>query len=262
MRLAIAACLLAFSATAAVAELEPLNTGGMKDWTFNGHVLSEPGSSVGGARVLYCPSEEDDPVLRAAIAAELGGGATVDYFDSRAAVPSLSLLVGYDCVFTWANFAFLDNVATGDALADFVDAGGSVVLGSFCTFTSGNSLSGRIMTDSYAPVWSPTGSNRFADDSYAGDGTTCIHDGVVAYNSTFRDVLALQGGGAQDGSFFDGEIAHAYRADYAVVYSNGAGGVQLAPGGDYPRAIANACSCVASTPTEEKSWSEVKSLYR
>lgn len=37
-------------------------------------------------RVLYAPSEEDDPDYRAAIAAFTGG--TADYFDARVATPS------------------------------------------------------------------------------------------------------------------------------------------------------------------------------
>lgn len=54
----------------------------------------------------------------------------------------------------WANYAFADNVTEGSHLADFVDRGGHVVLGAFCTYTGGNCLSGRIMTDTwrYCPV--------------------------------------------------------------------------------------------------------------
>lgn len=194
----------------------------------------------GGISILYVPSEADDAAYRAAISAITGG--TVDYFDGSAGTPDASLLSNYDCVYTWANFAYADNVLLGDRLADHVDAGGNVVLGAFTTFTSGNFLSGRIMDPGYSPVNSPSGSNWFFSSNYAGDGVTSIHDGVNAYECTFRDILALQGGGLQDGSYQDGEIAHSYRDDFAVVHSNGAGAVQLGCTGDWPLLIANACN--------------------
>ncbi len=196
-----------------------------------------------GHKILYAPSEADDPAYRAAIAAETGG--IVDYFDAVAGTPSAALLASYDCVYTWANFPYADNVLFGDRLADYVDAGGKVVLGVFCTYTVGNFLSGRIMTPGYCPVVSPAGTNHFAVSAYAGDGTTCLHHRVTAYDSFFRDFLAPQGGGLVDGHYFDGEIAHAYRADRRVVYSNGGAPAQLVPvgGGQWARMIANSCEC-------------------
>ncbi len=194
----------------------------------------------GGISILYAPSEADDAAYRAAIAAFTGG--TVDYFDASAGTPSASMLAGYDCVYTWTNFAYADNVTFGDRLADHVDAGGNVVLGAFTTFTGGNFLSGRVMTSGYSPVNSPSGSNWFFSSNYAGDGVTSIHNGVTGYECTFRDILALQGGGLQDGSYLDGEIAHSYRSDFGVVHSNGAGANQLGCTGDWPLLVANACN--------------------
>ena len=195
--------------------------------------------------ILYAPSEADDATYRADIAAAAGGSAIVDYFDATAGTPDAALLDSYDCVYTWANQAYSDQVLFGDRLADYVDAGGRVVLGVFTTYTSGNFLAGRIMTDGYSPVDSPTGNNHFSLESYAGDGTTQIHAGVTAYDSQFRDILELQGSGIQDGSYTgDAEIAHAYRPDFGVVYSNGSGASQLGGGGDWPLAIANACQAI------------------
>jgi hypothetical protein len=189
--------------------------------------------------MLYCPSEADDPAFRAAIAAFTGG--TVDYYDPRAGTPDVALLESYDCVYTWANFAYLDNVAMGDNMAAAVDTGTVAILGAFVTYTSGNFLGGQIMTDAYCPVWSPTGSNHFVSSNYAGDGTTPIHDGVTMYECTFRDILALQGSGAQDGSYVDGEIAHSYRPDFKVIHSNGTGASALGCTGDWALLVANAC---------------------
>ena len=202
------------------------------------HVITEPEERIGPS-MLYAPAEEDDPALRAAISAITGG--TVDYFDPRAATPDVGLLTSYACVHTYTNFSYFDNVAFGDNLADAVDAGTTVGLGVFTTYTNGNSLDGRIMTPGYAPVWSPTGSNHFLWSDYAGDGMSPIHNGVTAYGCTFRDILALQGPGIQDGSYLDGEIAAAFRPDFKVNYINGTGNAVLGCTGDWALLLANSC---------------------
>jgi len=202
------------------------------------HVLTPPELRV-GETILYAPSEADDAALRAAIAAITGG--TVDYFDASTGTPDAALLQSYDCVYTWANFAFADSTAYGNNLAAAVDAGTVVILGAFCTYTSGNSLGGQIMTSAYCPVVSPSGSNHFATSNYSGDGTTPIHNGVTTYECTYRDILSLQGAGLQDGSYQDGEIAHAYRPDFKVIYSNGSGAIQLGCTGQWAQLVANAC---------------------
>jgi hypothetical protein len=197
-----------------------------------------PVADRSGAGILYAPSEADDPGFRAAVAAVFGD--TVDYFDARAATPDPALLASYDCVYTWTNYAYADSAAFGNNLADAVDLGATVVLGVFTACTGcGNYLSGRIMTAGYSPAYSPTGSNLPTWSDYAGDGATPIHDGVARYGAAYRDDLALLGTGLQDGSYLDGEIAHAYRPDFKVAYSNGMS--QYGGSGDWPLLVANAC---------------------
>jgi len=202
--------------------------------------------SLSGAKILYAPSEGDDAAYRAAISAA-AGGATVDYFNASAGTPSGALLAGYDCVHVWANFAFADNVTYGNNLASFVDGGGDVVMGAFCTYTNGNSLAGAIMTPAYSPVVSPSGSNHFSF-STCGSGCSCLFDGVTSLGSTYRDILTLQGGGIRDGLFGDNEIAQAFRRHPGgsvgdVVYANGSGGFPLDATADFAIAVANACMC-------------------
>ena len=120
-------------------------------------------------------------------------------------------MLQYDAVYTWTNFAYADSTTFGNNLAAYNDVGGTVVLGVFCTFTSGNSMSGTIMTAGYCPVVSPLGSNHFTTSTYNGGGQTCIYGGVASLSSGFRDVLAVQGTGIEDGFYADGEICHAYR---------------------------------------------------
>jgi hypothetical protein len=226
------------------------NTGGTSDpgASLGQHVLTPPAAMV-GETILYAPSEADDAAFRAAIAGFTGG--TVDYFDARAATPDVTLLQSYDCVYTWANYAYLDPTGFGNNLATAVDAGTKAILGAFCTYTSGNSLGGAIMTSAYNPVWSPSGSNHFSSSNYAGDGTTPIHNGVTTYECVYRDILTLQGAGLQDGSYLDGEIAHAYRPDFQVIYSNGTGAFQLGGTGQWALLVANACQ--APVPVELQS---------
>jgi hypothetical protein len=230
------------------------NMGQRRSFTFEGHVLTKAsagGTEGGGLSILYAPSEADDAAYRAAIGAAVG--ATVDYFDARVATPSVATMNAYDAVHVWANFAFADNVTYGNNLAAYNDVGGTVVMGTFCTYTSGNSLSGTIMTAAYSPVVSPAGTNHFVPSTYSSGGVTCIYTGVTSLTSTFRDFLVVQGTGIEDGFYADSEICHAYRGGTAgaqgdVVYSNGAGAIQLPGGlGDWAVAVGNACTCGINT---------------
>jgi hypothetical protein len=197
-------------------------------------------------KILYAPGEADDPVFRAAVAAITGG--VVDYFDARSATPTAVQLAAYNCVYTWVNSPYSDRVTFGNRLADFVDAGGKVILGVFCTYTSGASLGGRIMTVGYSPVTSPAGSNHFTNSAYAGDGFRSLHAGVLAYGETYRDVLVTQGGGVVNGHYADAEIAQAYRPDGRVIYSNGSGAAPTAGSGDWVKVIANAAMADPGAP--------------
>jgi len=227
--------------------------------SFQGHVITPDG---GGARVLYGPSEGDDPGYRAQIAATAGG--VCDYYDARYGTPDAALLDSYDCVHVWANYAFADNVGYGNNLADFVDRGGHVVLGAFSSYTSGNFLSGRVMTDTsrYCPVLG--GSNWFFLSFWNGDDAgCCVHNGISSYGSTYRDIISVVGPGATVcGHFQDGEEANVLNAAGDVVYANGSGGSPLGPVGDVGGVVGNACLCGGTTATESTTWSAVKGLYR
>jgi len=240
------------------------NTGHLSH-PFSGHHLTDP-EAVVGEHVLYCPSEADDAALRGAIATALGGGAVVDYFDARVGTPSLA---GYDQVFTWANYAYFDRVAIGNALADFVDAGGghSVVLGAFCVYTLGNSIGGRIVTTGYCPV--SGGFNHFAYACWMGDDATdCAFSGVSTACATYRDYLTLLSWGTAKGHFTDGEIVTASNngptpVARSVDYANGAGGYPLDGGTpDWPKLLANLMSTCKVIANESTTWGAVKDLYR
>jgi hypothetical protein len=188
--------------------------------------------------VLYAPTEDDDPVLRASISALIGF--PVDYFDARTGTPTFAQLQNYATVITWVNFAYQNNVLFGNNLADFVDAGGSVILGVFSTFTAGNALAGRIMNPGYSPVTG--GLNHYSTSSWNGVGPSEFFDGVATLTAYYRDILSIQGNGIEVANFIDGEILVARRPDNKVIYLNGLAnmnGFGNAPTGDWPTLIAN-----------------------
>ncbi|MFO7676284.1 MAG: S8 family serine peptidase, partial [bacterium] len=78
-------------------------------------------------------------------------GDSVAYLDVQSTTPSLAQLQPYDAVGAHSNYTFADPNALGNVLADYVDAGGGVVIGNF-GFTSGWAMAGRVMTGAYATV--------------------------------------------------------------------------------------------------------------
>jgi hypothetical protein len=206
---------------------------------FKGHVLTAPDTLAPATRILYAPSEGDNPTFRADVAACTG--ATVDYFDAISGTPDVALLSTYDCVLVWANYAFADNVLLGDNLAAYVDGGGKVILGQWCLPTAGNFLSGAIMGAAYCPITA----SAYESGTYNGDGTDCVHGGVATYESPYFDATTLIAGGFSDGTFNNpsNSLAVAWRADRMVYYSPGFTGETYSTG-DWAQLTCNECECV------------------
>jgi subtilisin family serine protease len=73
-----------------------------------------------------------------------------DVMDVQTYTPTIDDLLPYDVVQVWSNYTFLDATAFGNVLADYVDAGGAVVLSQF-SFTSTWAIGGRMMS-AYSPL--------------------------------------------------------------------------------------------------------------
>ncbi len=90
--------------------------------------------------------------------------------------PPLETLLEYDAIITWSNASYDDAVSMGDVLADYVDAGGGVVVAVFAN-TSTNSarfLQGRWLSDpGYIAI--PQGGG-FVDGTAAGLGEVLVED--------------------------------------------------------------------------------------
>ncbi len=187
--------------------------------------------------ILYCPSQPDNPTFRSAV--EALTGAPCDYFDGRAATPSLAMLQEYECVLTWVNYAYADKDAMGDVLADYVDLGSCVVLGQWCLPTAGNYLGGRIMTDDYCPTTAST----YTSATYMGDGFGCEFWGVSLLSATYCDQMSLRPGptfGA--GTWSTGTLVAGWRLDKRVRYASGHTGGSYSVG-DWAQFTVNLCGC-------------------
>lgn len=66
---------------------------------------------------------------------------SVDIINANASTPSLAQLQAYDAVLVWSNNAFQNSTLLGDTLADYVDAGGGVVVAVFAVNWNTTTLS-------------------------------------------------------------------------------------------------------------------------
>ena len=95
----------------------------------------------------------------------------VDAFDARSITPTLSQLSQYDSVLLWGDYSFNDSVTFGNVLADYVDAGGGVVVAVFALDNTASSyaIQGRLRSAGYLPFVTATSSS-------SGSGLTLIKD--------------------------------------------------------------------------------------
>lgn len=131
----------------------------------------------------------------------------VDAFDASSGVPTLDFLTTYHTVVVMSEYAFLDAVATGNVLADYVDAGGSVIeaVGVFA-FDSGFGveLGGRFVTEGYEPFLH----GDFTYNEYlflgARDTRHPIMQGVNDIPGGFMVDVSLKTGAEWVASWYDG----------------------------------------------------------
>ncbi|MCP4539523.1 MAG: PKD domain-containing protein [Chloroflexi bacterium] len=130
----------------------------------------------------------------------------VDTFDATVATPTLAQLLAYDTVVAIANSAFLDSVGIGDVLADYIDAGGTVVQ-TVPTFDSASSwgIRGRYFTDGYSPFIS-TGDWFLWANLGPFDPAHSIMQGVTAAGDSLRQVMTMDAGATWVADWTDDEF--------------------------------------------------------
>ncbi|MEM7151759.1 MAG: DUF4215 domain-containing protein [Myxococcota bacterium] len=193
-------------------------------------------------RILYMLGGPiDDEVFRDEISAVVGSD--TGFFDAAANLPSDLILNDYDCVITHPQLGYFNATVTGVLLVNYVNSGGTVVLGPGAGVNGGGLGGTMIMAQEYSPVSVDDVVALRSPAVYSGDGSTLIHDGVASYDALIIDTgVQLQGGGVADANYTNGVISVAYRPDFKVVYTNGSGHLDFDGSGDWARLFANACS--------------------
>jgi hypothetical protein len=78
-------------------------------------------------------------------------------------VPTLAMLQSYDVVLAWSNVGWANGAAMGDVLADYVDAGGAVVIAVFANATTPTStlrITGRWIVGDYEVILGGSGQTQ------------------------------------------------------------------------------------------------------
>jgi subtilisin family serine protease len=171
---------------------------------------------------------------------------TLDILDGETSTPNVDYLLQYDVVVLASNYYFADSSTLGNNLADYVDAGGRVILlaGTFDA-DEGWALDGRIMTAAYSPLAPEYYSEAWADAvSFENHPIT---QGVSSLSTYYYNhSVAPQGNGQPLGLYDTGYLIGAYNPDKPIVAIN----VFPVDGnwsGDLIRLVGNALDWVAGS---------------
>ncbi len=101
-------------------------------------------------------------------------------------VPTLDELIPYDSILYYTNMSQPDPVGFGDVLADYVDAGGHLVMATYSFGGTTTSVQGRIITTGYTPLTTSTTSNGIVSgDVLPVDPNDSVFEGVDLGTITF-----------------------------------------------------------------------------
>ena len=153
--------------------------------------------------LLFADQGDGEP-LRSTLSSYSDIG-TVATHNAFSITPTLADLRPYDVVIVWNDFAFADPVAVGNALADYVDGSGRVVVAAFAWYATGD-LGGRFANGSYSPFISE-GLGNHPDGASLGayDVGHPIMQGVAAVTERYRNYVALSPGAELVARWNDGE---------------------------------------------------------
>ncbi len=149
-----------------------------------------------------------------------GQFSSVDIIHAGLVTPTLPTLQLYDAVLVWSNLDFLDEVALGNNLADYVDSGGGVVLAVFANTSSiaGRYVAGRWETDGYEVIVpklentaGPAGLGGISVPSHVLVNNVATFDGGLL--SARPSTLQLASGSVIVAQWDDGAPLIAYRED-------------------------------------------------
>jgi Kelch motif len=184
----------------------------------------------------------------------------VDYFDAEFNTPTLAQLTPYNIVVSFSNSSYADPVGMGNVLADYADAGGTVVAFNFDWYGPPFGLDGRWITDGYTPfvAGGPINFNNSCLGTY--DNTHPLMQGIDPGSlcAFFRHTLALTAGAVSVAEYQDNEHLCAYNVHngHTGVGINAYVGDGAGPGqwsGPFGHVVVNAGrwvgNCQGGTPT-------------
>lgn len=200
-------------------------------------------ASPGAYKVLIVYNSDDAPKqLQEQIAAE-SGVATVDVLntDDGPQDPTPAQLASYDLVVDTPNFTYADEVAYGNALADYLDAGGVLVQFAYDNWDDegkGNGPEGRFASGGYAPfLYGPNENDELTLGSF--DAASPLMQGIGPLTSADNTDPPLAPGATLVAQWTSGVNAIAYKGNVVSV-SAYAGGEEIDGTGNYGRLAVNA----------------------
>ncbi|MBL0057141.1 MAG: beta-propeller fold lactonase family protein [Chitinophagaceae bacterium] len=205
--------------------------------TFNFMANGYNGSS---ARILILTAEFVNPVnLRNQLLA-MPGVTNVDLYDATVGTPTLSQLQQYNVVVAFSNTNWNNNVAIGDVLADYMDAGGTVAAFNFNWMGGGRSIKGRWLTGGYSPFNDDALTNYTSASLGTFNPVHPLMQGVTSLNAFYRFIVALAPGATQVAAWSDGNILLANKGRAVAVNAYTGDNAGASWSGDYARLIVNA----------------------
>lgn len=107
-------------------------------------------TAAAGASVLVLAADSSPTQFIAQLSGD-PGIASVTYRDASTSTPSAQDLAAYNAVVIFDNFPFQDSVGLGDAIATYLDGGGTVVAFEYDWCGGAFALGGRWLTGGYSP---------------------------------------------------------------------------------------------------------------
>jgi hypothetical protein len=140
---------------------------------------------------------------------------TVDLVSTEAETPTAARLAAYDLVISIGDSEYMDPVAWGNSLANYVDSGGIVVQYAYDNWENGFP-EGRFESGGYAP-FIPGPANNFTRSLGAFDASSPLMQGVVTLNSEENTTPSLAPGASLIAKWNDGGPAVALKGHVVSV---------------------------------------------
>ena len=112
-------------------------------------------------------------------------------YNDKLPLPTVNDLLAYDVVISWSNYSYPDAVAAGDLLADYVDAGGRLILSVF-NFSTNWGIQSQILDGAHSPFLPGNYTNHYTWGMLGTyDATHPIMEGQTLAYDYYRDYVIV-----------------------------------------------------------------------